>query len=190
MPRYRHREGLLVIANAQISPTGMPHRTVTYTCYDALHCKYSQLHTRHVRYSNEVKFCAVCQVCASAIADLSHLETSSAAFKASAAVLQTITDEQEQSAFHSLLPQMLQVRNCLDKEPCGGCWLDHEGSPRTPCDVALLCLSDRLWTRVFTPLELEADVTLLATVSFLDSCIPHSHKTLFLLTTIELHTEY
>lgn len=48
-------------------------------------------------------------MCASALSDLSQLATASAAFKAAAAVLQTIADDTEQSSFHAILPQMLQV---------------------------------------------------------------------------------
>ncbi|CAM9279367.1 unnamed protein product, partial [Hapterophycus canaliculatus] len=49
------------------------------------------------------------QMCAGALSDLSQLATASAAFKAAAAVLQIIPDENERSAFHPILPQMLQV---------------------------------------------------------------------------------
>lgn len=49
------------------------------------------------------------QVCAPAVADISHLATASAAFKSSTAVLQTLADEQEQSRFCELIPLMLQV---------------------------------------------------------------------------------
>lgn len=50
------------------------------------------------------------QVCASALSDSSQLATACAAFKASAALLQIVVEEQEQLAFHALLPQMLHVR--------------------------------------------------------------------------------
>ncbi|CAM9413811.1 unnamed protein product [Ascophyllum nodosum] len=54
---------------------------------------------------------SVLQVCALAVADLSHLATASAAFKASAAILQTanIANQHGQSGFHELLLHMLQV---------------------------------------------------------------------------------
>lgn len=55
------------------------------------------------------------QMCAGALSDPSHLATASAAFKAAAAVLQIITDDNERSAFHSILPQMLQVSHAT-------CW--------------------------------------------------------------------
>lgn len=50
------------------------------------------------------------QMCTTAILDLSQLATASAAFKAAAAVLQTIVDESKQFEFHAILPQMLQVK--------------------------------------------------------------------------------
>ncbi|CAM9197764.1 unnamed protein product, partial [Sphacelaria rigidula] len=49
------------------------------------------------------------QVCAAALSNPSQLKVASAAFTASAALLQNLTDEQEQAQFQSLLPQMLQV---------------------------------------------------------------------------------
>eukprot|EP00752_Nemacystus_decipiens_P011318 g10058.t1 len=53
------------------------------------------------------------EMCASALSDLSQLATASPAFKAAAAVLQTIADETEQSSFHAILPQMLQVLSAV-----------------------------------------------------------------------------
>lgn len=50
-------------------------------------------------------------MCAEALSNLSQLATASGAFKAAAAVLQTIVNETEQSAFHAILPPMLQVRH-------------------------------------------------------------------------------
>lgn len=50
-------------------------------------------------------------MCASALSDLSQLATASAAFKAAAAVLQTIADDTKRSSFHPIIPQMLQVSN-------------------------------------------------------------------------------
>ncbi|CAM9453902.1 unnamed protein product [Ectocarpus sp. 13 AM-2016] len=53
------------------------------------------------------------QMCAEALSNLSQLATASGAFKAAAAVLQTIVDETEQSAFHAILPQMLKVLSAV-----------------------------------------------------------------------------
>lgn len=60
--------------------------------------------------ANTVSLVFLCrQVCSSALADPSELEVASAAFKATAALLQTIPDEQAQARFQPLLPQILHV---------------------------------------------------------------------------------
>lgn len=76
------------------------------------------------------------QMCAGALADLSQLATASAAFKAAAAVLQTIPDENERSTFHSILPQMLQVSHTQSLTFLS----DQVYSKRRPCAVRYLLL--------------------------------------------------